>query len=457
LNPQLLLATLNSSLKEKLSPLLQSHGIQTDKASTGKEAQSLLFKNNYSAVVLDIDLSDFSSIEVLKYIKLSKQNTKVLLYVPGKEHLEEMGLDEKKLSRLGIMEVLYDPFRPEAVVKTIQEWFQGGSSWKNVNKVSSTEEGKETKILDRELTQVPIKDAIELNIAVFDHYIRLAPNKYVKVVNQGEPFPAANITKYAQSGCEYLYFLTSDRAAYINFMNELTEKMVRKQALTKKAVRALKNTTEKFLDEVHTKGIRPSLVEEGLKLCQNMFQLISRDEGLNETLKSLEELDPNASTHSFLVTFYSIIMCKNIDWIGPRALDTISLGALLHDIGTLKLPPAIRESVGKGLSPKDLALYQDHPRLGAQMLMSSSLINEQVRQIVYQHHEFVNGTGYPNGLTGLKIYPLAKIVSLAEGFTDKLIEMKAPPKQVVKAILMDRNEIVKYDANMIRALVNGLI
>jgi HD-GYP domain-containing protein (c-di-GMP phosphodiesterase class II) len=89
------------------------------------------------------------------------------------------------------------------------------------------------------------------------------------------------------------------------------------------------------------------------------------------------------------------------------------------------------------------------------MLTESPVINEQVRQIIYQHHEHVTGTGYPNGLTGLKIYPLAKIVCFAEAFAETMAETKLSPRDTIKLLLQQRHVILQYDATVVRALVKG--
>lgn len=453
----LLLVMQDKSLSQQIQDLSSASNYKSDYAKTGQEAQGLLYKNQYTFVILELGLTDSTAIEVLKYIKLSKHSTKVILYVPDKNVLIETGLsDDKKLTKLGVTDILYAPLKFEALLKIIQNWTHG-SSWRQISNTTRSDQTEEKKILDRELTHIAIKEVLNVNIAVFDHYIRLGPNKYVKVVHQGEPFPAEIIENYAKTGCEYLYFLTKDRVIYINFMNDLTEKMLKIAVPDKQVIKAIKSTTEKYIEEVHTQGIKPSLVDEGKKICQNMFDFISKDKNLYETLMTMEDINRTAFSHSFLVTFYSIIICKNINWIGKKALDTIALGCLFHDLGMLKLPAAIRESGGKNLSPNDLAIFKQHPKFGAEMLINSTHVNEQVRQIVYQHHELLNGTGYPNGLTGLKIYPLAKIVSLADGYTDNLLEMKITPRQVLRSFLQDRENVAKYDALMLRALVNGLI
>jgi HD-GYP domain-containing protein (c-di-GMP phosphodiesterase class II) len=123
----------------------------------------------------------------------------------------------------------------------------------------------------------------------------------------------------------------------------------------------------------------------------------------------------------------------------------------------MKLPASIKEKDTKNFTPTDWEEYQKHPRLGAEMLREIPDINYQVVQIVYQHHERLHGAGYPNKLTAIKIYPLAKIVALADDFSDFLVEKRVSPLEGIKLFLQDREKLLSFDQAIIRALVSGFI
>jgi HAMP domain-containing protein len=99
-------------------------------------------------------------------------------------------------------------------------------------------------------------------------------------------------------------------------------------------------------------------------------------------------------------------------------LDNLHRGALLHDIGKIGIPPDILDKQGK-LTEEELKLMQDHPRIGARILEP---INAYARSIpvVAQHHEWWDGSGYPNGLRGEEIDLLARIYAVADVY-DALI------------------------------------
>jgi HD-GYP domain-containing protein (c-di-GMP phosphodiesterase class II) len=83
------------------------------------------------------------------------------------------------------------------------------------------------------------------------------------------------------------------------------------------------------------------------------------------------------------------------------------------------------------------------------------MITPGVCSIVYQHHEYNDGSGFPSGLTGNKIFPLAKIVALADGLTDFLKENNLSALEGLKEFLSDRQTLMRYEPELVRNLIKG--
>jgi putative nucleotidyltransferase with HDIG domain len=95
-----------------------------------------------------------------------------------------------------------------------------------------------------------------------------------------------------------------------------------------------------------------------------------------------------------------------------EALDHLHRGALLHDIGKIAIPPAILDKTGR-LSESEMQVMQEHPSIGARILEPIGAYIKSI-PVVSQHHEWWNGEGYPDGLTGDEIDPLAQIYAVAD-------------------------------------------
>ena len=119
---------------------------------------------------------------------------------------------------------------------------------------------------------------------------------------------------------------------------------------------------------------------------------------------------------------YSIIFYK---FLKPQAtkfeLTTAGMSGLLHDLGKLKVSNKILNNVGP-LNEWDFAIIKKHPQYGSDLLstcncgaLSSEMLTE-IRKVVMEHHENINGTGYPNGLKSEEISFLSKMVAIIDFF-----------------------------------------
>jgi len=99
----------------------------------------------------------------------------------------------------------------------------------------------------------------------------------------------------------------------------------------------------------------------------------------------------------------------------PKVFD-LGLGAILHDLGMARVPADLRHRPGP-LSPEERRLIQGHPQEGLKLIDETPLISAFTKVVVLQHHERASGSGYPRGLRLKDIYPLARLVAIADVFS----------------------------------------
>jgi len=121
--------------------------------------------------------------------------------------------------------------------------------------------------------------------------------------------------------------------------------------------------------------------------------------------------------HSMSVAILAAKIAKLLGYSSDK-LQTIVLGALLHDIGKTKLPDKISTS-SSFISSEEQALYQSHVQIGYNLIKSLGLPRE-ISIILVQHHEYNDGSGFPLHLKTTKIHPYAQIVAFADMF-DSLV------------------------------------
>lgn len=129
-------------------------------------------------------------------------------------------------------------------------------------------------------------------------------------------------------------------------------------------------------------------------------------------------------------------------WAGFPQKDwmQIAFAGLLHDIGNVRIDTAILTKPN-ALSTEEKEEMMRHTVLGYQLLKNVPAINEGVKMAALQHHEKVDGTGYPLGIDATKIHPYAKIVAIADIFhamtLNKTYRKAASPYLVLEQIQSD--------------------
>ena len=126
---------------------------------------------------------------------------------------------------------------------------------------------------------------------------------------------------------------------------------------------------------------------------------------------TVEIKDPYTAGHQRRVAQLSCAMARELGW-SPDRVEGIQVLCFLHDIGKIAVPAEILNKPGK-ISPTEFGLIKVHPQVGYDILKDIAF-PWPVAQGVLQHHERLDGSGYPSGLTAGEITPEAKILAVAD-------------------------------------------
>ena len=125
----------------------------------------------------------------------------------------------------------------------------------------------------------------------------------------------------------------------------------------------------------------------------------------------IEARDPYTAGHQQRVAKLSVAIAQELGW-SERRIEGLQLGAMIHDIGKIKIPADILSKPGR-LTQIEYELIKSHPGTGYDILKNIAF-PWPVAGIVHQHHERIDGSGYPQGLIGEQIIEEAKIVAVAD-------------------------------------------
>jgi putative nucleotidyltransferase with HDIG domain len=155
-------------------------------------------------------------------------------------------------------------------------------------------------------------------------------------------------------------------------------------------------------------------VEGAMTTVTAMMGSILRHPDALVLLASLGNSDRNLVTHALSVCTLSLAFGRSLG-LDKEALMNLGLGALLHDIGEVKLLEAGRANVVNA-SIQESALLERHTEIGAMLLRKLGSLPDSVIAIVHDHHERTDGSGYPRRLTGHEIGLNTKLVSIVDTY-----------------------------------------
>ena len=146
-----------------------------------------------------------------------------------------------------------------------------------------------------------------------------------------------------------------------------------------------------------------------------------------ELLASVSELrDPYTAGHQKRVAGLAKFMAMKME-LSPKSVDAVEMASLVHDVGKIKVPAEILSKPGP-LDEVEYLLVKTHPQAGYNLLKDIDF-PWPVAEIVLQHHERLDGSGYPQGLKGKEILQEARIIAVAD-----VVEAMASDRPYRKAL-----------------------
>ncbi len=145
---------------------------------------------------------------------------------------------------------------------------------------------------------------------------------------------------------------------------------------------------------------------------RSLLEVMRGTQIIKENMASLAGYDNGTYVHSVNVTIYSLIIGVALGLSETMLMD-LAIGALCHDIGKTLIPASILTKRGP-LTPDEYRQMKDHAAIGYRILKQQHEFSVIVSRCAHEHHERINGSGYPRGITGEQIHYLSKIVAIAD-------------------------------------------
>lgn len=189
---------------------------------------------------------------------------------------------------------------------------------------------------------------------------------------------------------------------------------IKKTPEFKKFQESFRKVTEDFKKQISVisgKLSEPISEKELLSDIKNILGDTRNATHVLHMMHCMRDSDDVTYTHSLNVA----LICNAFGhWLkySEEDINTLTLAGLLHDIGKLTVPSAIMMKPST-LTPMEFDLVKNHPKKGY-LLLENEKIDKRIKNTALQHHERIDGTGYPEGLMDNQIDDFAQIVSIVD-------------------------------------------
>ena len=208
-----------------------------------------------------------------------------------------------------------------------------------------------------------------------------------------------------------------------------------------------------YIDNGNTEKVRESLVniatetinqprtgtlKQSAKTVATMMKKFTGKEDLLHQIAGISYKDYTTVLHSVNVMTFMLAFClfNDFDW---KRTQRYALGALLHDVGKTKIPDAILNAPRK-LTEDEFKIMKKHPAYGAQILDEANIEDEKIYRAAYEHHEKLDGSGYPQGKKNISVIgQIMGIIDIYEALTndDRPYRRAMPPPNALRIIKED--------------------
>lgn len=151
------------------------------------------------------------------------------------------------------------------------------------------------------------------------------------------------------------------------------------------------------------------------RMGQQVAALVGDGRASPQDLYAVAAHDTTTFVHITNVAAYAVMLADALGYGSPENRQEIAVGALLHDIGKRGIPATLLAKPG-ALTAEERALMEKHPQLGYEAVCARTDVSYSQKMMVYQHHEWVDGRGYPVGVTGKDLHPWSKLLAVVDVF-----------------------------------------
>ncbi len=422
---------------QKLDKALKGKGADSFIALSWSDIETLSGQNEFSAVLLNYDFHQTSPQDVISFIRTQNTMINIFLIFDSQEILRNADLSMKNRQR-GVTDIIVKDIQMDKILDLLID-----------NDENSSDES--------DFFPLRMKFLEEKEFAEFDIYIKSEQGKYQLLLQRGRIDNRERILTNSQNCTQPLYLQSKDR---FDLLRNLSKKLVSistisKKECPKKNAELIAGIGELIIAQLVTNGFHPEEIKLAETLVNKTHSLIIEEPEVGDNLLQIVDTHNFIKNHSIMSVSITSLICQNLEWVTPKIAEESLFAALVQNIALVRYGLSSSET-DESQSPEQKNESNHHPIMGYRFLQNYP-ISEKIRQIVLQHHESYDGSGFPFGIKGSNIFPPARIVFLASSLAEYMLIKNLSLKASLERLIRDTHTRSKFDPNVLKALVNALI
>jgi len=292
---------------------------------------------------------------------------------------------------------------------------------------------------------IPISlDSLRIDtITDFDLFINISKKnqkrRLVLYRKRNISFTERNRKNLAYHGTEELFIDSSDKKQYQLYLEDNLDAIIADESVpTEEKSKIAYTCATGLVEELMENPRSGEHIKRSKAVISNMVNYMLTGSQAFFSLMTVTSFDYYTYTHSVNVSVFGIALAHRLGIYTQQEINAIGTGLMVHDIGKSLIDQRILNKRGS-LNKDEWALMKEHPENGVRLLRASAQVDDETLVIVHDHHEKLDGSGYPRRLRGDAIHPYARIAAMVDIFdalttrrSYKLAERSFPALQIMR-------------------------
>ncbi len=250
----------------------------------------------------------------------------------------------------------------------------------------------------------------------FGIYLKRGAASHILFLKQGVEFNQDQRQRLVDNKIQTLYISGDDAAAYARYLEQHLGPILKDPWVPAARKAQLLYSVEKaLLGDIFGDPTSPDTVERVEQVAEHTVSFLLQGPDVLHHLIRIMSDDYDTFTHSINVCVLSVSLAAHVGITSRSQLDDLATGSLLHDIGKSEVPKPLLRGTG-ALSPQEMEIVKQHVEFGERILRDDPRMNPERMLAVSQHHERLDGCGYPRGLEQAQIHLYGRVTAVADSF-----------------------------------------